>query len=540
MDWAKRRVKYQKMARDGEVAKALTKEYYYSYMPLEDVEHNCGLVGVVDMEGNRNVLPDALLMAEALEHRGQGGWGRAGIDDEKNLWVRHTKGAASLGVTEAIRTDPRSSTVLAHTRYGTSLGQNLELIHPVLADIVKEGVYEIGQSVHSQLAFAFNGNVPNFSDWSQELAKNNIAVKHKWDTEVLAKLLANRIALREGDVRAAIYSLGEKDAAINGGLLMPDGEIYAWRNKEGTHPLVVAEWDGKIAFASEDRAVKEVWTNFAKIRDVRPGEMVHLNAQKQDRRHELWDAAPRHCAFEWIYFAKWLSNLDRASVEAARYMLGEMLAQRDGGEIPADALIGAAPDSALKSGQGYAGFRFNDMKRRFVDLLLAAPGRTFIESELTKQEKIEKKYTIDPNLVRGRPFVLVDDSIVTGDTMRFLTDRIWREACPSELHLRIASPPVLNPCFDGVDMKTMDKLFARRHFHGSLPADGMLPKYALASMARELNVTSIKYLCTADIPKAIGIAFNELCMACMNGDYPMKDGQRLYEIALADLRGARK
>ena len=485
----------------------------------EQIGHNCGFAVLFDPQ-KRDIVPDGLGMIRELQHRGQKAWGRAGIGlDDHQMWVRRSKGLIVDGMNDALRNDTRSSAVVIHTRYNTAGDQpnssDDERSHPRIVRIPNS---------NDDIAVVHNGTVANIQNAINELKRADIHIDRPWDTEVIAQLLGLRISQMNGDVIQATKSILELQGAKNLGLLMQDS-AYAFRDPQGFHPLFFAENDGKMAVASEDIAIRKVWGSRTQVRNMKPGELVHMT-NAGPVFHQIAEPKEAHCAFEWIYFMNRLSSMDHVSVESLRYMLGEMLAEGDEELWKKNPLIVPVPESARVAAMGYQ----HASNQRYVDLMLARGGRSFIEDLQSRLNKVQNKYDIHPNLVRGQPIILLDDSIVRGTTLFSLIERIKNEAGPTEIHLRIACPPISGPCFYGIDLKGMDDLFVRSHFGSLLDGEGALPNHVLQAMARQLKVDSIKFVRVSDVPKALGIAFNKLCMACMTGQYPTDEGQKLFQL----------
>lgn len=484
----------------------------------EQIDHNCGVVAVVDLTGKRDVVPDALHMAEALQHRGQLAYGRAGIPlDGGPLWHRTNMGRVDESIAAALKEDPKSAIAIAHTRYATN--GCLGMAHPV--------VVRNAEDESLSIAFAFNGNIPDISPQAKKLSEAGVKVP-KRDTEVLAHLLALRLRTRKkSGLRGAIESLGTCDGAMNGVVLTGAGEVAAFRDAHGFHPLVQARHDGKFAVASEDYAIRQAWPGCTDIQPVKAGHMMTAFPGMKPRQEKLWDQDLSHCFFEWIYFANSDTMIDGSRVHRARSHWGMELARLDA-SWDAERLIAPVPDSARSAALAYA----YHSRQRYADVLLRTQeGRTFIEPN-NRAQKVIEKFAIDPLLAERRDLVIVEDSIVRGTTMRGLIARIRAEARPSSLHVRIACPPITNPCYYGIDFKTKEELLVPRHTERDLQGDGTLPLSVLDSIARDLRVDSIRFLPLPAVAQGINKSIHDLCTACVTGRYPTAKGQELHQLSL--------
>lgn len=485
----------------------------------EQIGHHCGVVAVVDLLGKRDIVPDALRMALELQHRGQLAWGRAGFSLKGDvLWSKTERGLVRQTLDEALKIDAPSASVIAHTRYATNLC--LGMAHPVV--IVNP------EAPERSIAFAFNGNIPDTSVQSAGLRDAGVGAGSGSDTEVLACLLASRLKNSGLDaMKEAVRSLGECDGAMNGVVLAGDGGVAAFRDRHGFHPLVYAVHDNKFAVASEDHAIHKVWPNCTDIQPVAPGEIIMAAPGSAPRRERLWEAEPSHCFFEATYFAKRFSTLDGTPVHRARYLWGEVLADVDA-HCTEKRLVIPVPDSAKIAAQGYA----DRSGQRYVDLMLRnSEERTFIAPNERDQRVIEK-FDIDPGLVDGKHIVLVEDSVVRGTTMRSLVHRIRSEARPASIHLRIACPPILHPCYYGIDFSTRGELLVPKHTTLPLQEDGTLPLAVLDAIARDLQVDSIRYLPLPAVAQALQKSFHHLCTACITGRYPTEAGRKLHALSM--------
>ncbi len=236
-----------------------------------------------------------------------------------------------------------------------------------------------------------------------------------------------------------------------------------------------------------------------------------------------------HCFFEWIYFANVASTLDGRSVYLSRTALGEELArlERADGRVPLDddTIIVPVPDTSKAAADAMA-FELKIPCREGL-IRNRYSGRTFIEGSNSRHEAARVKYTPLRHVLQGKRVLLVEDSIVRSTTMKVLLDRIREEGGPKEIHVRVACPPIVAPCFYGIDMSTVNELFAPKFLNG-----GPLTPEVQACMAETLGADSLRYLPLESIARAIDFPPDALCRACITGKYPTPCGQQLYEISL--------
>jgi amidophosphoribosyltransferase len=238
-------------------------------------------------------------------------------------------------------------------------------------------------------------------------------------------------------------------------------------------------------------------------------------------------ASPRraHCFFEWIYFANVASTIDGRSVYLSRKALGEELARLETVSIDDDTIVVPVPDTSKAAADAMA-FRLNVPSLEGL-IRNRYSGRTFIEGTDSRQQKAETKYTPLREVWEGKRVLLVEDSIVRSTTMQVLIRRIREHGRAREIHVRVACPPIIAPCFYGIDMSTIGELFASK-FSSVAPLDDEVQ----AEMAAHLGADSLRYLPLESIPRAIGFDTDQLCQACISGRYPTPHGQQLYTLAL--------
>lgn len=379
-------------------------------------------------------------------------------------------------------------------------------------------------------SIAFNGQLANFNELRSQLL--NTADYHltrpESDTEILMHYVAH--ALR-GDSRPDLVevfrSLSEKfDGAYNLVFLNALGDMVVLRDPLGFRPLCWAQQGPFFAAASESVALLNL--GFTDIRSMEPGEMIVI----QDGRLRQVRFAPArrtaHCFFEWIYFANVASVMDDRSVYLTRAALGEHLARQERalGRVPldADTIVVPVPDTGKAAADAMA-FALNLksveglIRNRYV-------GRTFIEGE-HRADRARLKYTPLREVLEGKRVLLVEDTIVRSTTLKSLLHHIRDRGRAREVHVRIACPPIVAPCFYGIDMSTVRELFAPKFMHGEriTPAEQ-------EAMARELGADSLFYLPLEAIHAAIGLPESRLCRACLTGEYPTSVGEQLYDLAV--------
>jgi amidophosphoribosyltransferase len=297
------------------------------------------------------------------------------------------------------------------------------------------------------------------------------------------------------------------------------------RDPWGLRPLCYAFEDPLFAAASESVALLNLGFKPESIKSLLPGQAITI----VDGRFEVQRFAnsPRkaHCFFEWIYFANVASTIDDRSVYLARKSLGEELARQETVPKGDDLIVVPVPDTSKAAADAMAFALGVPSLEGLIRNRYA--GRTFIEGGAGREAKAAAKYTPLREVLEGRRILLVEDSIVRSTTMRVLLSKIRELGGAKEIHVRVACPPIIAPCFYGIDMSRIRELFAPPFIEKGLPTEEMY-----AEMAAQLGADSLRYLPVESIARAVNKPPSELCQACITGDYPTPWGQKLYQIAL--------
>jgi amidophosphoribosyltransferase len=430
----------------------------------------------------------------ALQHRGQESAGIA-VSDGRHILVTKEMGLVSQVFSESRLAGMDGHLGIGHVRYSTTGGSTWENAQPAFSVTAAGGGF----------ALAHNGNLVNTGDLMRILgpAGGNCAT----DSALLAELLAQRVGgSPEGDGEAPDleHHLAQACGLVRGAysmVVMDERTIYAVRDPDGVRPLVLGTLgEGGWVVASETVALDIVGA--VHLREVLPGELVTIN-DKGLRSRRFAEPDPHFCVFEYVYVARPDHRVDdHSTVYSIRHRTGELLAA----EAPVDAdLVIPVPDSGTAAAAGYAkasGIPYAEglTKNRYV-------GRTFIQpTQSLRQLGIRLKLNPLRDVIDGKRLVVVDDSIVRGNTTRQLVTML-REAGAAQIHLRITSPPVRHPCFYGIDMATHEELIASR-----LDVEGV---------RAFLDADSLAYLSLDGLIQASGRPGAQLCRACFDGRYPI-------------------
>jgi amidophosphoribosyltransferase len=506
---------------------------------MGELHHECGVAAVYhaagraasslapiqgDVNSVARLVPRMLL---DMQNRGQLAAGMASFHPGRNKLINTHKQLGTVAESfrlnhrdefEAIMTQVDGPVAIGHVRYATCGGNDLADAQPFERDHGRKAKW---------FAFAFNGQLANYDELKAELLdKGDYHLKRNTDTEILMHSLAYELQTedQEPDWVGVFGRIAERfDGAYNIVLITAHGELVVVRDPHGFRPLCVAEHGPLFGAASESVPLANL--GFRNIHSLEPGTLVVAN--QKGIRTERYAPSPRqsHCFFEWIYFANVASTLDDRSVYLSRASLGKELARLEDVPLDADTIVVPVPDTAKAAADAMA-FALGVpcveglMRNRYV-------GRTFIEGNADRAAKARLKYTPLHEVMAGKRVLLVEDSIVRSTTMRALVHEIRDRGGAREIHLRVACPPIIAPCYYGIDMSRKDELFATPYVDEEF---GGVSLAAQERMARELGADSLRYLPVDAIARAVGLSSDSLCRACITGQYPTETGQELYQI----------
>ena len=363
----------------------------------------------------------------------------------------------------------------------------------------------------------------NYQDLRQELLDDDTNyLARETDTEIIMHQLCRSLAVKPTPSPGEVCRmLAERsDGAYSLVLLDALGHMIVARDPLGIKPLCYAVEGPLFAAASESVALLNLGFQPEGIRSLQPGQAAIVS--DGELRFETFAESPghAHCFFEWIYFANVASTMDGRSVYMARKALGEELAKLETVAIDEHTVVVPVPDTskAAADAMAYA------LRIPSVEGLIRNrySGRTFIEGSEDRRQKAQTKYTPLRQVLEGKRVLLVEDSIVRSTTMKALLSRIRRLGQPREIHVRVACPPIVSPCFYGIDMSTVSELFAPAFLdHGPITPE------IEARMADHLGADSLRYLPIEAVARAIDVSADHLCQACITGSYPTPCGQKL-------------
>jgi amidophosphoribosyltransferase len=454
----------------------------------------CGVFGIYSFDGDHLAKPIYYGLF-SLQHRGQESAGIFTSDGKKFM------GKVGMGLVNVVfnsEEDLKDFTGhigIGQVRYSTTGSSVIANAQPIVVD-----------SKFGPIALAHNGNLVNTDELREELP--GYKFKGTTDSEIIAALIAGS---PEPDFEAALTATLKKCRGAFSLVIMTLDKLIGVRDQQGIRPLSVGKMDQAYVIASETCGLDVVGADF--VRDVAAGEMVIID--RSGLQSKTWSRGAKEalCVFEFIYFARPDSLINGRSFHDVRVHLGKYLAK----EQPVDAeMVIAVPDSGIPASMGYASeekipYSEGMIKNRYI-------GRTFIQpSQIMRDIGVKLKLNPIRDAIRGRKIVVIDDSIVRGTTSRQIV-RLLRDNGAREVHMRISSPPILCPCFYGIDTATRSELIA-----ANLSVEG-IRKY--------IEADSLGYLSLKSLVKATGVPQERLCLACLNGEYPVKAPERMSSLKL--------
>ena len=450
------------------------------------IHEECGVFGVIAPEPC-NVANISYYGLYSLQHRGQESCGIV-VNDDGVFSSHEDLGLVNeVFLPEVLAKLPKGRMAVGHVRYGTTGATNRNNCQPIEVNHQK-----------GKMALAHNGNLTNAEQLRSDLELSGAIFHTTSDTETIAYIIIRERLLTNSMEKAVSAAMNVLEGAYSLVLMSPQKLICA-RDSHGFRPLCYGKTlDGAYVIASESCALKAVGAEF--IRDVEPGEIIAFTDEGVTSYKEHCHACPkRTCIFEYIYFARPDSVIDKVSVYEARLRAGMLLAKHHPAE--ADVVIGV-PDSGLDAALGFSQesgipYGMGLVKNKYI-------GRTFIapEQEL-RLDQVRIKLSAIEASVKGKRVVLVDDSIVRGTTSQRLV-KLLREAGAKEIHMRISAPPFLHPCYYGTDIDSEENLIAFHH--------------SIEDIANIIGVDSLGYLATDELRELVGN--DDYCSACFTNEYP--------------------
>jgi amidophosphoribosyltransferase len=514
---------------------------------MSELHHECGIAAIYHLPGAASVLgplqgPEHVSrlmprMLLDLQNRGQLAAGLASFNPQREKLIDTYKQIGT--VIEAFRLNQKAKyesimkefagrAAIGHVRYATCGAADRSYAQP----------FERHHGCKWKwFAFAFNGQLANFAELRDELlTQTDYHLTRNIDTEVIMHYLSHELS-KWGDDRPDLVevfrNLSRKfDGAYNLVFLNAMGDMVVLRDPNGFRPLCYAQ-DGNL-FAAASESVALLNLGFKNVHSLEPGGMILIQDGKIRHERVAPRQTPSHCFFEWIYFANVASTLDERSVYLTRAALGQELAkqERQLNRVPldSDTIVVPVPDTGKAAADAMA-FALGVpsveglIRNRYI-------GRTFIEGQ-NRAERVQLKYTPLREVLNGKRVLLIEDTIVRSTTMKTLLHDLRERGGAREIHVRVACPPIIAPCFYGIDMSTVRELFAPRFMRGSRVTEA-----EQEAMALELEADSLFYLPLEAVARCIGLDSSRLCRGCLTGKYPTPTGEQLYQLSLRNHNGS--
>ena len=461
-------------------------------IPLQDSEaivgrKNTEYCGIVGFKSYSNVAPLLYFGLRSLQHRGQESAGVSIYSDNK-ISTYKGMGLVHEVFTQNLLDSLSGNSGIGHVRYSTAGSSVISNAQPILI-----------HTSAGDMAIAHNGEISNADELKERLEKAGSSFFTESDTELILKLIALETSkhdnLVEGIKRTMRYLKGSYSLTFQ-----LNDRVFAIRDPLGIRPLVLGKFEGGYGIASESVVFDALGGET--IRDVYPGEILEIDKNTVISHYKVDNEQTAFCMFEYVYFARADSTMNKKNVYSVRKNLGRILAREH--PAPADIVV-PVPDSGRTHALGYAEeskipFAEGLMKNRYIE-------RTFI-MPAQKERVLEIQLKLNPikEVVRNKKIVLIDDSIVRGNTTQKIV-KLLKNAGAKEVHVRIASPPIIAPCYLGIDMKTRSQFIAAEK--------------TVEEIREKIEADSLAYLSIPGLVKAIGTNKNKLCLGCLTGTYPV-------------------
>ncbi|MDX1295037.1 MAG: amidophosphoribosyltransferase [Sulfurimonadaceae bacterium] len=445
-----------------------------------ELNEECAVVGIFDH-------PEASKLAyfslHAMQHRGQEAAGISSGDGEK-LHTIKDRGLVTRVFDENKLKTLSGHMAIGHTRYSTAGDDSILDAQPVYAR------YDLGQ-----LSIVHNGNLTNAQEVRDELIEKGAIFQTFMDTENLIHLIAKSDQKKLQD---RIIDAVKKIQGAYSLIFLSRSKMFAIRDPHGFRPLSLGRVGDGYVVASETCAFDLIGAEY--VRDVNPGEMLIFEKGKAPQSIQVYEPTPKHCIFEYVYFARPDSDVYNQNVYEMRKNMGKELAK----EKPVEAdMVVPVPDGGVPASIGYAQesgipYEMGIMRNHYI-------GRTFIEpTQEMRDLKVKMKLSPIRKLIEGKRLVVIDDSIVRGTTSRQIV-RMLKDAGAAEVHMRISSPPTTDPCFYGVDTPDKEKLIAAN--------------MNLDEICQYIEADSLAYLSNDALLKSVNASDTNYCTACFTGEY---------------------
>lgn len=460
---------------------------------IEKLHEECGVFGIYDTTGG-DVAASTYFALYALQHRGQESCGIAVNDCGVISSYKDVGLVPDVFTRDHLEKVGSGQIAVGHVRYSTIGIPTREDSQPLVIRHVK-----------GPMVVAHNGNLVNAEELKEELELKGAIFHTNSDAEIIAHVVTEG-RLATDSIEKGIELAMDRLKGAYSMVMMSATKLIAVRDPEGFRPLCIGEKEGAIIFASETCALDSLGAKY--LREVDPGEIVVVDKAGMRSIRTHCKGKGHVCVFEYVYFARPDSVVEGASVHEARQRAGAFLALES--PVQADVVIGV-PDSGLDAALGFSKqsgipYGVGFIKNRYV-------GRTFIQpTQAMRENAVRIKLNALSATVKGKRVVLVDDSIVRGTTSARIV-KLLREAGATEVHMRVSSPPFINPCYFGTDIDDKDKLIAC--------------KMSIEEIGKQIGVDSLGYLSVDGIKRIAEGAHCDFCTGCFTGVYPIEVPEKM-------------
>ena len=444
------------------------------------LNEECAVVGIFNHDEASKL---AYFSLHSMQHRGQEACGIASADGGKVYMIK------DRGLVSQVFNDDKLKTLsgkaaIGHNRYSTAGEESTLDAQPVFAR------YDLGE-----MAIVHNGNLTNAQEIRDGLIKKGAIFQTFMDTENLIHLIAKS---DENKLLDRIIDGVKKIQGAYSLVFLSRQKMFAMRDPHGLRPLSLGRVGDGYIVSSETCAFDLIGAEF--IRDVKPGELLIFEKGKAPQSIQIFEPTPKHCVFEYVYFARPDSDVFEKNVYAMRKNMGAELAKIE--PVEADMVV-PVPDGGIPAALGYSQasgipFEMGIMRNHYI-------GRTFIEpTQEMRDLKVKMKLSPIMSLIKGKKLIVIDDSIVRGTTSKRIV-RMLKEAGALEVHMRISSPPTTDPCYYGVDTPDKENLLAANMSN--------------KEMCEFMGADSLAYLTHDALMRSVDSKNSEYCTACFTGDY---------------------
>ena len=447
-------------------------------------KHSCGVVGI---SATNNVVPALHKALMIIQHRGQESAGVSVFNEDGKIHTVKDSGLVQVALDKDELRALDAKIGVGHVRYSTTGSKGMINAQP-FTTTTSFGV----------VAIAHNGDITNYAELKKRYLDAGASFSTDSDSELVAFILGRYMTSQVDPIKAMKSMMSELEGSYALTVLI-ENRLFGVRDPYGFRPLCIGKLNDGYVVVSESTAIDAL--NGELVRDVAPGEIVEVTKDRVISHLGHDNKRRAYCMFEWVYFARPDSIIDGRGVYDVRKRIGEILAR----ECPADVdLIMPIPDSGRAHAIGFSiasGIPYEEgfMKNRFAE-------RTFILPDQAERElAVSMKMNPIKSAVDGKRMVIVDDSIVRGTTLKKLIANL-RKAGAKEVHVRVGSPPVIAPCYYGVDMKSRDQFVANNR--------------TIDEICNIIGADSLGYISLEGLIEAIDKPGNDLCLACVSGKYP--------------------